>query len=336
MRRLIILFCVTVSLCHSVTIKIFASESSLTVAPAILEQVTAIDQIASTSAMITNTTDFPLPIKGQVSAFLSNNNLTKLESATFNAASWFTLTPADFILQPHQSKEIIIHILPNKGAEPGGHYATIYFEPLIPQGVLSPSSTISLARIGVLAFLIVPGDIHESLSLDMLTTSSFQSFGPISFDLKLKNLGNIHLMPTGKIEINNMFNQTVTTLPITSEIILPTTTSDKNLVWDKPLLFGRYTAVATINYGVDHDPLVSKPIIFWVIPWPLILILIMLLTLLYKIFIVHIDRVKLAIKILKGKDVQESQNLPQSTSQQSRSHRRTHTSRASSPRRKRR
>jgi len=324
MRRLLIYICVTVLLFHFVTARTLASESSLTVSPAILEKITAQNQLATASATINNTTNFPLPVKGQVDAFLGNTNLTGLTSNAFNSASWFTLEPADFILQPHESRDILIKIKPPNNTEPGGHYATIFFQPLIPSEVVSPQSTISLARIGVLVFLIVPGDIHENLELSSLTAKTWSAFGPVNFDFTLNNPGNIHLLPLGQLEIRNLFGKVVATLPLPPTTILPGTHPGQTLTWDRSLLFGRYQATLSLSYGSDHTLLTTKPLIFWVVPWPYFLFIFMLLTLLYKIFIVHIDRIKLAINVLKGKNVHAPQNTPSPSHIRTSTRRRTH------------
>lgn len=337
MRHILTLIAVlTVSFTHLVSTAHATETTAISVSPAILESIVTPNQPNLTKVVVVNNTVFPLPIKSQVSAFLSNTSLPKSDEDTFNASSWFLVDPADFILQPMEKKEIIITIKPPKNTEPGGHYATIYFEPLIPKEVLSQETTTSLARIGVLSFLVVPGDIQESLEISDLTSNQWQTFGPLDFKLKLKNTGNIHLLPTGKIEIKNIFNKIVSTIPLNHETILPDSDIDQQLTWDIQLLFGRYTAKSTINYGNNHEPLNSNLLVFWIIPWPLIIIAFALLTLLYKIFIVHIDRVKLAIKVLKGQEVHEPQSIQENPPQLSSRGHRTHTSHSSSKRSHRR
>ena len=75
----------------------YASESSLTVAPSIIEQVVTLGGIATGSATLINNTNFPLPIKAQAGAFITNYHLTTTQASTFDASSWFTLSPADFL-----------------------------------------------------------------------------------------------------------------------------------------------------------------------------------------------------------------------------------------------
>ncbi|MCJ7829497.1 hypothetical protein MUP50_00185, partial [Patescibacteria group bacterium] len=144
------------------------NQSALGIAPAIIELVLDPGKRKETKVSVFNITNFPLPIKGHVKSFLPENSSDSSE--IFDASSWFKLEPSDFILQPRENKEIKIIVKPPLKAEPGGHYATIYFQPLLPVEVLSPQTAYLTARIGVLAFLIVKGEITEEASLDGIQT----------------------------------------------------------------------------------------------------------------------------------------------------------------------
>lgn len=293
---------------------VLASESALSASPAILETVLDQKQPTITTVTIQNNTNFPLPIKGSVSAFLSTESIPEENKDTFNASRWFTLDPADFILQPNEVKKITVTITPPKDAEPGGHYATIYFRPLIPQDAISTGTTISLARIGILAMMIAPGDIKTSLSSSPLSAPIWSSFGPVKFWSTLTNNGSIHLLPTSKLVIKNFWGKTVAELNSNPSIVLPHTTKEHNFIWDKKLGLGPYTTTLTTIYGTDQPPLISNSITTYLLPWPLILGVIAILTFAYKIFIVNRRRLVLAIRVLKG------QYEPKETTQEDLSH----------------
>lgn len=305
-----------------------ATESALSASPAILEAIVEPGQSNLATITIQNNTNFPLPLKGSASAFLSTEDIPDSAAATFNASSWFVLEPADLILQPNEVKQIKLTITPPINSEPGGHYATIYFRPLIPQEAVSQSSAISLARIGILAFLIVPGDIEEKITVGSLHSPSFQAFGPINFIAHLENQGSVHLIPTAQLEIYNFWGQKLTTLTHAPTAILPHTNKQFNFQWDTKLGFGRYHATLTTNYGTDKPPQTSQEIYFWLIPWPLILFIITVLTIIYKIFIVNRRRLVLALRVLKG-NYDPDQINQENLSQHPRSHRRTNTSHTS-------
>lgn len=292
-----------------------ASESALSASPAILETVLELNKPTQTTINIQNNTNFPLPIKGSSSAFLATETIKEKDKNTFNASRWITLDPADFILQPNELKKITVTISPPKDAEPGGHYATIYFRPLIPEDAVSSGGNVSLARIGILAMMIVPGDITPELSLSPLSAPVWSSFGPVKFWSSLTNSGNVHLLPSSTLTIKNIWGQTVAELKSEPTIILPHTTKEHNFVWDKELGLGPYTGTLTTNYATDQKPLISNTVTTYLLPWPLILGAFVVLTTIYKIFIVNRRRLVLAIKVLTGK-----YELPKTTQEDSRIH----------------
>ena len=278
------------------------TQSALSVAPAIIELVLKPGEVKETKISITNVTNFPLPIKGAVKAFIMEDILiTGTESKEmFDASSWFLLEPSDFILQPRETKEVEVMVITPVGAEPGGHYATIYFQPLLPVEVLSPQTTYLTVRVGVLAFLIVKGDINEKASLGDLQTAGFRQFGPVEFKIPFKNEGNIHLTPSGEILIKDFRGRELVKLTFSPKIILPQTSKEIETTWDKRFLLGKFTAQAKIVYGSEYKRL-EKTINFWVIPWLPILIGVFLLTMFLVFFILVRRRVFLAIKVLLGK-----------------------------------
>lgn len=278
-----------------------ASESALSASPAILEAVLDLKKPTETTLSIQNNTNFPLPIKGSSSAFLATETIREKDKDTFNASRWISLEPSDFILQPNELKQVKVKINPPKDAEPGGHYATIYFRPLIPEDAVSRGGNVSLARIGILAMMIVPGDISPELTQSPLSAPSWSSFGPIKFWSNLTNEGSIHLLPSSTLTIKNIWGHVVAELKPEPSLVLPHTTKEHNFIWEKKLGLGPYKATLTTNYATDQKPLISNTVTTYLLPWPLILGAFIILTIIYKIFIVNRRRLVLAIQVLTGK-----------------------------------
>jgi len=274
-----------------------ASKSSLGVSPAIIEEVLAPGEEKKTGVWVLNITDFSLPIKANQESFTVQADLLRGAGQTFNASSWLRITPQNFILSAHEQKkiEIIIDVPPN--AEPGGHYATVYFQPLVSASNIRSQTTYLSAKVGVLMFLTVKGKIIEQANLQGLETRSFSQFGPTDFSLSFQNQGNVHLLPSGEVVIKNFWGKEVGKAPFNPQIVLPKTEKKIKTQWSKKFLLGRFSAQAYVSYGSANAKLRSEPIIFWVIPWlPLFL-----LTVLVVLCIVVRKRLIAAIKILLGK-----------------------------------
>jgi len=277
------------------------TQSALAVSPAITEQVLSPGVKTSLVVRVTNITRIPLPIKANVKNLAPLETLlSNADKSTYDASAWFSLEPADFILQPNQTKEITITILPPARATPGGHYATIYFQPLIPTEALSPSTAYLNARVGVLAFLIVRGEITEQAKLGSLQVPRIKQFGPIDIKLPVTNSGNVHVLPDGKVTIRDYRGKVVSTVPLSQGLVLPKTLRQYKFTWDNKGRLGYYTAQAELTYGTDKDDLRSSRVGFWILPWlPIAVTLVLVMVL--AIFVLKTrKRWSAAWKVLKG------------------------------------
>ncbi len=240
--------------------------ASLLVQPAILELHGKPGEKLTAKVAITNQTDKPVPVKTVMSKLdLQDDGQTGARDI-FDASHWFKIIDPDYILQPGQQRDISLEVnLPIK-AEPGGHYATIFFEPLLPYEALATDATQATARIGALAFVTVAGEQKTSASLTpVLATKAFRQFGPIDFNFGIKNDGNTHLLPGGQLGIYDSHGRLVEEISLPPGIVLPHTTRLFSLQWNKRFLFGKYTAKLQLSYGSEHKPLLSQ-VSFWVAP----------------------------------------------------------------------
>lgn len=280
-RRIIVAMLAVLILCTPLIVKAqsqdanITSKSALVVSPAILEHVLTPGEPVPFTVQVQNVIDFPLPIKGFVRglAVEEHTDLSKDERARLDASQWFTIENPDFILQPKQVRTVTGTIQPPANADPGGHYATVFFQPLVPAEALSPTMVYVNARVGVLSFLIVKGDIDQKAQLKTgLKTAGLAQGGPIEFTFSIHNSGNVHLLPSGKVAIYNMFNTRVANLDIPRGIVLPNSSREYTIKWDGPGASGKYRAELTAEYGPENLKLTKTTTIFWIVPWVKILL----------------------------------------------------------------
>lgn len=250
------------------------SKSALAVSPAIIEEVLTPGKPTNFTLHVHNTTNFPLPIKTFVRNLTPNSpTMTQAGSERLDASLWFIVDEPDFILQPNQVRTVKGSIQTPADAIPGGHYATIYFQPLVPEEALSPSMAFVNARVGVLAFLIVKGDIEQKAALkNTLQTTGLIQSGPATFRFAVQNTGNVHLMPSGKLTIYDWRNKQVASKEIPAGFILPNETKDYTMTWDNVSGMGTYRAELTLHYGPEQIALPKTTATFWVVPWMKMLI----------------------------------------------------------------
>lgn len=286
---------------YTIPVHAASTSTSLSVVPAIIESIAKPGESLQTTVKLTNQTNVPLPIKGTVRDFIPTEDVSSESSSAYQASEWFHLEPKDFILQPREEKEITVSITAPRDAEPGGHYATVYFEPLIPKGAVSAGSTLSLARVGSLVFLIAPGDIQEKLEIRNISLPSYQSLGPAKIGIHIENTGNLHLVPTATVRVTNMFGKEVAQLKTNILTILPGTEREITAEWERRYLWGRFTFEGEILYGSEVAKIPIEKRAIWIVPWHLTILGLALLTTILYIVIVGHKRVKLAWRVLTGK-----------------------------------
>lgn len=161
-------------------------------------------------------------------------------------------------------------------AEPGGYYGGVLVSTIKQEGSNDPSSSARspiVARIGTLFFITVPGEVTRSGALtDVRTTSDalWYESGPITFNISYENTGSVHLNPYGEIRITNLFGEEVGFVELEPWFVLPKSLRSRDIVWDREMLFGRYTATVSINRGYD-DIVDTATVTFYVLPWKIVL-----------------------------------------------------------------
>lgn len=249
--------------------KEIVSKSALGVSPAIMEQALTPGKLTEFTVQVHNVTNFPLPIKSYVRDLrLQGETLSESARARLDASRWFTIEEPDFILQPKQVRTIKGMLQAPSNAAPGGHYATLFFQPLVPEEALSPSMAYVNTKVGVLVFLVVKGDIKEEATLGKpLQASSPMQQSPVSFTFSIRNSGNVHLMPTGKIKLYDWRGRLADTLNVPPGIVLPNTVKEYVMTWRPPSKLGKYRAELTIGYGGEQTQLQKTIVNFWIVPW---------------------------------------------------------------------
>jgi len=253
-------------------------------------------QVVHTKIQLRDITKTQLIVTNEVNDFVANgeDGTPKIlmgddSNNPFSLKNWITALPA-FTLSPNQIQTLSVTINVPKNASPGGHYGVIRFTGT-PPNVTGSGVSLS-ASLGALVLLTVSGKLTHKIAIDTFAVSKneggepakmFQST-PLSFTARLKNSGNIQEEPTGHIVVSDLFGRAVAgvNINVPPRNILPDSTRkfvgalDKSNLGSKRL-FGLYHAKLTVRYGDNNDQVATDAITFWVIPWKLILIIIILL-----------------------------------------------------------
>lgn len=212
------------------------------------------------------------------------------DTGRFSLRQWIT-SPEPFRIASQETKTVEFPINVPEDAEPGGHYAVIRFTGTSPE--LEESGVALTASIGSLVLMRVSGDIKEQASVaDFFTAtpqyenSSFFEYAPVTFVERIRNLGNIHVKPTGTVKISNMFGNEVATLKVNGSpddandsprSVLPNSIRRFDQKLDNGWMFGRYQAELNLSYGQEPGKQLVSTTNFWVIPYKLLLLAVAIL-----------------------------------------------------------
>lgn len=201
-------------------------------------------------------------------------------------ASWITISTESVVLDPGETKEIPFTIQVPADAEPGGHYAGIFFAS---GGSASGGGQIGIqSKIGTLIILTVDGNIREQAAISSVTFDGPSTFSrpPVTFQIRIANSGNVHVKPKGKVTVLNMFGGEVDTMTLPQDKnVLPGQTRLFEATWAKKSVdttrgnffrelgaefsnfaLGTYTANVEVTYGENDTTLLGK-VKFTIIPW---------------------------------------------------------------------
>ena len=140
--------------------------------------------------------------------------------------------------------------------------------------------------------LLSIGNENPQGYIDEFSAPGFLESGPVNFTVRIKNSGKQLIIPRGIIFIKNMFGQTIGRLDLAPANILADSTrtltnySSSNLsgslspityglwpnkiLWPEKFLLGPYTA--TLNLAIsDQGPIYNRSIVFFALPVPYII-----------------------------------------------------------------
>jgi hypothetical protein len=206
----------------------------------------------------------------------------------YTIRDYISVPHTEFTLQHAQRARIPVTVSIPPDAEPGGRYGSLLISiisdknELDTAGGAAPASVL-VSRIGTLFFISTPGETKAAGEmLDFSTTNDQSVFtdSPIPMNIVFENTGDVHLNPYGEIRITNLFGEEVGFVELAPWFVLPQALRNRIVEWDRELLIGRYTATANVNRGYE-DVIDTQTIVFWVLPWKVLLPIFIILFLVF-------------------------------------------------------
>ena len=182
--------------------------------------------------------------------------------------NWITLKEKEVTVEKNDMAPVKFDITIPKDAAPGGHYGMVIFSPA--DSAAGKGSVGVVGQVGVPLLVKVAGDIKEKATVEgfSLSDNKNQESDGISFQLKVKNDGNVHVLPTGKVflkangkpltklaKIKNIdgSEEIVDYLPINAGkgYTLPGSSRIYDSVWEMNKQYTDITASYELSYGKE-------------------------------------------------------------------------------------
>ena len=220
------------------------------------------------------------------------------EETSFSLASWIEVNPTAITIPPKTAQYFTFYIKVPLQAEPGGHFGSLIFR-TIPTEKLEGSGASLAQEIGALVLLRIAGETIEQANIESFKAlKNLYETGPVNFEIRIKNLGNVHTKPTGNIVITNALGKQVATIATESKNVLPGATRRLDATWDTKWRLGRYSATYTAI--LSDQTTRSLTTTFTILPYRVLTALALILVILIVFFKKYQKRLSLAWKILRS------------------------------------
>jgi hypothetical protein len=220
--------------------------------------------------------------------------------------TWITTEQASVTLAPGAQKELTFTITIPKDAEPGGHFAAVFWgtSPGAAPGQVSIG-----AKTGMLILLSVNGDVKEQAGLvdfQLHNNKHFYKMLPVGFQYRFSNQGGDRVKPAGSVVVRSIFGWVVKKVnanPFDGNVLPGTTrkfspewskrdsvdTRDQEITRNESYSFtkavkdewhnfavGIFRAKVVATFGATAQVAKSHAVYFVVFPWELLLVLIVI------------------------------------------------------------
>lgn len=176
------------------------------------------------------------------------------DRTSFSLADWLEVDPLTVTILPNQTQDFNVDIVVPSNAEPGSHFGSVVFQTIPPEQ--EGASALVSQEIAPVILVRIAGDTTESAEIEEFKTEKgfYSNQTNINLVSRIKNTGNVHFMPNGKIQIKNMFGNEVANIDLDRRNVLPDSIRQITNNWAVDgFTMGRYTATLTIVFGEDNE-----------------------------------------------------------------------------------
>jgi hypothetical protein len=281
--RFLTYFFIVFALVGGVLSQVQAQEGSagVSVSPAIIEPDEQLNPGSSQEYSITvrnlnsNTQTFYLSPRNIIDmqagtpVFSTSNEKTGMEMS-----DWIKLPVTQIELQPGASERVMFKLDVPTDASPGSHFGSVFVSVDPPE--IEKSGAAVGYQVANIVIARVAGEVVDSANIRQFATKRFfHGSKNVDFSVRIENLGNVLVKPTGPVEITNMLGQKIETFIFNEEqaSVFPKKVREYAFNWTgEGSGFGRYEALISTVYGeAGAKKTLTSTVSFWILPMNIIL-----------------------------------------------------------------
>jgi hypothetical protein len=279
--------------------------AGVSIKPAVVDQILDPSSVFSEQLTITN------PGSEDVTYYLFVRNVESIddngvpvfavnnfEPTGMEVADWINLSANSVVVPAGGAASVPYTINVPENATPGSHIGGMFVS-VNPPEISTIGAAVAYQVVSNI-IITVPGEVVEEANIRQFSTSNFfYGTQDVDFTVRVENLGNVIVRPTGPLEIYNMLGKKVTTLTVNEERRLALPFSERtfgNIIWKGDEIgFGRYEAIVSLSYGeMGSKKTISSTATFWILPMhiigPAVLALVVLLATVFFFVKLYIRR----------------------------------------------
>lgn len=265
-----------------------ATDINLTVSPSLIDVPSAGIQACEKGRIclereitIKNNSDVRADVYPQVNDISPDEGIIRYSDpselpANASLARWTDFYRAVIQIPPGESVKKTLTITASPNAIPGVYHAIITFPPggnmteaQLADAKLNQAKL--LLNIEVRAHTIEQGEVNLFKPAKGIFTSN-----PISFLLKIKNIGSEPISPVGEIVIYNKGGKEIGSITVKEKVVAPKETADFSSVGNFKIWPGKYRAKLLVNYGEGNKNL-SDTVYFSYLPLVFLIIFLLVM-----------------------------------------------------------
>lgn len=195
------------------------------------------------------------------------------EVTGYEIKDWITLGLSEITLPAGGSQTFDFTLAVPDTATPGSHFGGVFIS-VDPPEIDTVGAAVGYQVANIIS-IRVSGDAIEDATIRQFSTSKFL-YGSqnVDFSVRIENLGNVLVRPSGPLEITNMLGKKTEVLVFNEQqnAVFPNSIREFTLKWEgEGLGFGRYEALLSPVYGdTGARKTMSNTVSFWILPMSII------------------------------------------------------------------